>query len=91
MIDGSMTFTAVREADSGEITGIQMFAQSGHARWTSRLFSPREFVEHILASGIFPPVEADNLYRRLREHGQIEENVALTEERMQVLGLLRSE
>lgn len=92
MIEGSMIFTVVREADTSEVTGVQMLVVRGNDKWKSRLFSPGAFAELMIASHIFSPVKADSLYRRLRELGQItEENVSLTTERMQFLGLLRSE
>jgi hypothetical protein len=85
-----MTFTAVREGDSHAVTGVQMLAERGNERWASHLLSPGEFAELMLASHVLPPVEAGNLYRRVRDQGQIvEENVALTEGQMQSLGLQR--
>jgi hypothetical protein len=92
MIDGSMTFTAVREADTSEVTGVQILVVSGKYKWKSRLLSPGEFAELMLASRIFPWVKTDNLFLRVRELGQItEENVFLTEERIRFLGLRHSE
>lgn len=83
-----VTFTAVCEGGGSDVTGVQTLVECGDERWKSRLYSPGEFAELMLASRIFPPEEADNLFRRVRDQGQItERNVALTEKQMQFLGL----
>jgi hypothetical protein len=83
-----VTFTAVREGGGSDVTGVQTLVECGDERWRSRLYSPGEFAELMLASRIFPPEEADNLFRRVREQGQIiERNVALTEKQIHFLGL----
>lgn len=87
----NMTFTAVKEAATDAVTGVQMMAQRGSEKWTSRLLSPGEFAELVLASRVFPPTVATKLYVRVRAQGQItEENVILTEENITFLGLLRA-
>ena len=83
-----ITFTAVREGGGSDVTGVQTLVERGEERWRSRLLSPGEFAELMFASHIFPPTEADNLFRRVREQGQItERSVALTEDQMRFLGL----
>jgi hypothetical protein len=83
-----MTFTAVRDGGGNEVTGVQMFVQRYKESWTSRLLSPGEFAELILSSHVFPPAEADSLFSRVREQGQItNENVPLNDSQMQFLGL----
>jgi hypothetical protein len=89
--DFNLMFTAVREGGTNEVTGVQIMAQRGNEKWTSKLFSPGEFAERMLSSHVFPPVVADNLFRRVHEQGQFtEENVAVTEEQMRFLGLRRA-
>jgi hypothetical protein len=83
-----VTFTAVREGGGSDVTGVQILVECGDERWRSRLYSPGEFAELMLASRIFPPEGADSLFRRVREQGQItERNVVLTEKQMHFLGL----
>jgi hypothetical protein len=83
-----MTFTEVREGGGSDVTGVQTLVERGDERWRTRLLSPGEFADLILASHIFSPTEADKLFRRVREQGQTTEpNVAITEGQMQVLGL----
>jgi hypothetical protein len=83
-----MIFTAVREGGGSDVTGVQTSVERGDERWRTRLLSPGEFAELILASHIFSPTEGDKLFRRVREQGQITEpNVAITEGQVQVLGL----
>jgi len=90
--DFKMIVTAVREGGSSDVTGVQTLVERGEERWRSRLFSPGEFAELMLASRIFPPAEVDNLFRRVREQGQItERRVALTEDQMRFLGLRHAE
>ncbi len=83
-----VTFTAVREGGGSDVTGVQTLVECGDDKWRSRLYSPGEFAELMIASRIFPAEEADSLFRRVREQGQItERNVALTEKQMHFLGL----
>jgi hypothetical protein len=83
-----MTFTAVREGNGHEVTGVQMFVQRDEKKWISRLCSPGEFAELMLASHVFPPSEADKLFSRVHEQGQItHENVTLNDSQIQFLGL----
>ena len=83
-----MIFTAVREGGGNDVTGVQTLAERGEERWRSRMFSPGEFAELMLASHIFPPAEAASLFRRVREQGRVtERSVALTEDQMRLLGL----
>lgn len=83
-----ITFTAVREGGGPGVTGVQTLVERGDERWKSRLLSPGEFAERMLASRIFPAAEADDLFRRIREQGQIiRRGVALTENQMRFLGL----
>lgn len=87
----NMTFTAVKEVATDAVTGVQMMAQRGSEKWTSRLLSPGEFAELMLASHIFPPAMARELYLRVRAQGQItEENVILTDENIRFLELNRA-
>jgi hypothetical protein len=52
----NMTFTALREAATDAVTGVQMMAQRGSEKWTSRLLSPGEFAELMLAIESFRPL-----------------------------------
>jgi len=89
--DSKLTFTAVREGGRpNEVTGVQIMLQRGNEKWTSRLLKPIEFAELMLSSHVFPPVEADNLFSRVHEKGQITEEIALTEQQVQFLGLRRA-
>ncbi|MGA7631865.1 MAG: hypothetical protein WCB11_13965 [Terriglobales bacterium] len=86
-----MTFTAVKDATTNAVTGVQMMAQRSGEKWTSRLLSPGEFAEMMLASHIFPPTMARELYLRVRAEGHVtEENVILTDENIRFLGLNRA-
>ena len=50
-----------------------------------------DFAELMLSSHVFPSAKADNLFRRVREQGQItKENVVLTEAQKRHLSLRRA-
>ena len=85
---GTMIITAVRDGQTGEITGVQCAFVSGGNKWQTRLLLPGEFDELMLHGELFSRVKAEQSIRRVREEGQIsEENVELNHEMMHFLGL----
>ncbi len=82
-----MIFTAISDG-GGAVTSVQVLVERGDEIRKSRLLAPGEFAELMLASHVFPPVEAEGLFLRVKERGiLIEENVTLTEKQMQFLCL----
>src|SRR5256885_3222933 len=89
----NLMFAALREGGTNEVSFVHIMAQRGSEIWRTKSFVPGEFAKLMLSSHVFPPAVADNLFRRVQQQvpGPVtEENIALTEEQMQFLGLRRA-
>jgi hypothetical protein len=85
-----MSFATVQEI-TNEVTGVQMRVERNNETRTGGLLSPGEFEKRI--RHVFPPVEADKLIKRVLLESVVpigEEDVILTEEQIQTLGLRRT-
>ena len=80
--------TAVKDAASGAVDGMQLCAIRGGEVWLGKLMAVLEFEGALRASGVFPAEGVEGLVNQVREQGQVQkEGLSVTEEQVAALGL----
>ena len=86
----TVTFTVLRDRPSGEILGVSTLASLGGKHWHRTLVSVGEFAELMLSSRIKFSVSGESLFKKMMANdGHLTEEVELSEENLEFLGLER--